>query len=203
MASLGEVIPQVGPASFNVLSIAIWIFIGLGILGIISTFILVKVYLKRKWNMEALIRILRSDGEFLITEIGKAHYNSRKSKIYIKRPIKGSRKITHEMVDPKKYIQGDRTIEFILLSPDQVMPVSPDSYKQVTDKDGKEMAVMNVKTDFLNNKSWYYQSIDEGIDAFTIKSILQQFQTPIAIGIVIIACFIGFAVLWTKLGTIC
>lgn len=202
-ASLGEIINQAGPTSFNFLSIGIWVMIGLFVLALFISVIGIRVFLKRRWNIIAIIKIPRSDGNFLITEVGKAHYNHRKSKLYIKRPGKGAKKITHEMVDPKKYVQGDNLMEFILLGPDQVMPIGPDSYQVVKDSNGEEMAVMKVKTDFLNNKSWYYQSIEEGIDAFTIKSLLQQFQTPIAIAIVLIACFVGFAILWTKLSSVC
>ena len=64
-------------------------------------------------------------------------------------------------------------------------------------------SIMNIKTETGKNKAWRAAFEEAAINAFTIKSLLRQLQTPIGIGIVVICCFIGFAILWTKLSSVC
>ena len=53
------------------------------------------------------------------------------------------------------------------------------------------------------NKAWKAAWEEAAKNAYTIQSILRQYSAPISIGIVVICCFVGFAVLWTKLSSVC
>lgn len=207
MASLGELIQSAGPTGFSALSTSIWVLIVMFVIVIVLGIFATIFYLKRRWNLTAIIRVPRSDGKITHLEIGKAHYNSRKAIVFVKRPGRGSKKIPMEIFDPKEYIQGTDTIECILIGPEQLVPVMPNSYETATinSKNGETQrtAIIDLKTDYTKDKQWFWEYQDSSVNAFTIKSILQQFQTPIAIGIVIVSLFIGFSIMWTKLGTVC
>ena len=60
-----------------------------------------------------------------------------------------------------------------------------------------------IRVDTGLNKAWKAAWTQAAKQAYSLKSFLQQFQTPIAIAIVIIAVFVGFAMMWTRLGSVC
>jgi hypothetical protein len=60
-------------------------------------------------------------------------------------------------------------------------------------------SILNIKVDSGLNKAWKSSWDSTARQAYSIRSFLQQFQTPIAIGIVIICCFVGFAILYSKI----
>ena len=61
-------------------------------------------------------------------------------------------------------------------------------------------SIMNIKVDHGDNRAWLDSFYSASKKAFSIQNMLNQFQTPIAIAIVLISCFIGFAILWTRVG---
>ena len=67
----------------------------------------------------------------------------------------------------------------------------------------EKAAIINIKVDPGLNKAWRAAWSQAAKQAYSLKSFFTQFQTPIAIAIVIIAVFVGFAMVWTRLGSIC
>jgi hypothetical protein len=59
-------------------------------------------------------------------------------------------------------------------------------------------SILNIKVDSGLNKAWKSSWDAAAKNAYSVKSFLQQFQVPISIGIVVVCCFVGFAILWSK-----
>ena len=60
-------------------------------------------------------------------------------------------------------------------------------------------SVMNLECDTGASKAWQVSFEAAAKKAYSLQSFFSQFQTPIAIAIVLIAVFVGFAALWTQL----
>jgi len=59
--------------------------------------------------------------------------------------------------------------------------------------------VLNMKCDSGASKAWIQAFDAASKQAYSLKSFMQQFQTPIAIAIVLVAVFVGIAALWTQM----
>ncbi len=229
MAELGQVVQNIGTSSQTVIWTTVWVFIGIIVFLILGGLIWWS-FMRIRWNLKVEIKLPRSDGRLINGEWGKGFYDSKKGCVYIKRPGRNSKKVPIKIFDVKRYLQGTDLLTVVQLSADDFRPVLNDSYTEhdqeyidetnpmkdengniIVDKDGKKIyntktvkeAIMNIKTETGKNKAWRAAFEEAAINAFTIKSILRQYQTPIGIGIVVICCFIGFAVLWTKLSSVC
>lgn len=190
------------------LSIILYVILGFIILlmlaGIIAFF-----YFRKRWNLDVEFKLTRSDGRMTNAEWGKGHYDSKKGVVFVRRPTMGrfSRGVPVKIFDIRRYIQGTSIITMLQVGPEDFRPVINDSWSEhiVTYKDDNTGEVQNVKEGILNikvdsglNKAWKSSWDAAAKNAYSIRSILQQFQTPIAIGIVVICCFVGFAILWSK-----
>jgi hypothetical protein len=173
-----------------VLGIAIWIW-----------------YDKKKWNLKVEIKLPRSDGKIINGEWGKGCFDAKRGVVFVKRKgVKG--KIPVKVFDIKKYVQGVNLLTVIQLSPIDMRPIQNYSYTNhvvgteiINGK--KELiydSIMNIKVDHGDNRAWLDSFYSASKKAFSIQNMLNQFQTPIAIAIVLISCFIGFAILWTRVG---
>ncbi len=229
MAELGTIVETVGASSQTVVWTTVWIFIVI-ISVIMLGGLIWWSFVRIRWNLKVEIKLPRSDGRLINGEWGKGFYDSRKGCVYIKRPGRYSKKVPMKIFDVKRYLQGTDLLTVIQLSADDYRPVLNNSYTDhevdyidetdpmkdedgnpMLDEDGKQMynkktmkeSIMNIKTETGKNKAWRAAFEEAAINAFTIKSIFRQYQAPIAIGIVVICCFIGFAVLWTKLSSVC
>lgn len=229
MAELGTVVQDIGTSSQTVVWTTIWIFIVIIAVVILGGLIWWS-FMRIRWNLKVEIKLPRSDGRLINGEWGKGFYDSRKGCVYIKRPGRYSKKVPIKIFDVKRYLQGTDLLTVIQLSADDYRPVLNNSYTEheceyidetdpklddngnpILDEEGKPMyntkimkeAIMNIKTETGKNKAWRAAFEEAAINAFTIKSIFRQYQAPIAIGIVVICCFIGFSVLWTKLSSVC
>lgn len=60
-------------------------------------------------------------------------------------------------------------------------------------------AIMNIECDKGASKAWQQAFEAASKQAYSLQSFFTQFQTPIAIAIVLVAVFIGFAAIWTQL----
>lgn len=60
-------------------------------------------------------------------------------------------------------------------------------------------SIMNMECDTGASKSWQVAFDAASKKAYSLQSFFTQFQTPIAIAIVLIAVFVGIAALWTQL----
>lgn len=183
------------------------------ILGIIALLLLLGVglifYFRKRWNLDVEFKLTRSDGRITNAEWGKGYYNSKKGVVFVRRPTMGkfSKGVPIRIFDIRRYIQGTSIITLLQVGPEDFRPVLNDSWTEhvVTYKDDKtgetkdvKESILNIKVDSGLNKAWKSSWDAAAKNAYSIRAFLSQFQTPIAIGIVIICCFVGFAILWTK-----
>lgn len=230
MASVGELVTGLSSGGLSLTWILIWAAIILVIICFLA-FAVWALFFRIKWNLKVEIKLPRSDGKIINGEWGKGFYDVMKGAVFIKRPGRGSPKIAMKIFDVKKYLQGSDLLTVIQTGPEEYRPVLNSSYSEVEvevldttkprkDDEGNPIlnletglpiyhtkmikeSIMNIQTDTGKNKAWRIAFEDAAANAYTMKSIFKQYQTPIAIGIVVICCFIGFAVLWTKLSSVC
>lgn len=208
--SFGQLLSGVG-TSFGVgLQIVIFVLIFLTIAGVIGFIIIYYLWNKKRWNLQIEIKMVRSNGEFVGGEWGKGMYDSKKGFVYIKRP-KMRRKYSMKVFDIRRYLQGDNLLTVIQLGPEDFRPILMHSFtKYITEKEEEDgtvsrvrEAVINIKIDKGDTKAWRQAFESAAKKAYSLQSFFQQYQVPIAIAIVIIAIFVGFAIIWARLPTIC
>lgn len=228
MVELSGAVSAISSGGRSALFTTIWIAIGVFVVGLILLFVAVWIWKRRKWNLNVEIKLPRNDCRIINAEWGVGSYDSKRGVVLIKR--KRGKAIPMKIFDIKRYLQGTNLLTVIQLGSEDFRPVLNDSWikhdveyidetKPLKDKDGNPLfdenekpmyekttvkeAIINIKTETEHNKAWKAAWDEAARQAYTIQSILRQYQTPIAIGIVVIACFIGFAILWTKLSAVC
>jgi hypothetical protein len=171
--------------------------------------ILAFFYFRQRWNLQVEFKLTRNDGRITNAEWGKGYYDSKKGVVFVRRPTMGkfSRGIPIKIFDIRRYLQGDSIITVLQVGPEDFRPILNDSWTDhvVTYTDNKTGEVKEVKESILNikvdsglNKAWKSSWDAAAKKAYSISSFLSAFQTPIAIGIVVICCMVGFTILWTK-----
>ncbi len=207
MADIGETITGSLPSSGTVGMIVIVIIVGIITLLIVGVVGFV-IWNKKRWNLKVEIKLPRSDGKIVNGEWGKGYFNSKQGVVYIKRPGFLMPKIPLKIFDPKRYLQGVDLLTVVQLSPVDYRPILPISYLeyQVEHKDdltGKKSlvkeAIMEMECDTGASKAWKTAFDAAAKKAYSLQSFFTQFQTPIAIAIVLVAVFVGIAALWTQL----
>jgi hypothetical protein len=165
---------------------------------------------KKRYNLRVEFKLPRSDGLITNGEWGKGEFNAKRGVVFLKR--KGMKRTPMKVFDIKEYLQGVDLLTVIQVGPEDYRPVKNHSWSKteviyVDDKTGKEMilkeAIMNIKVDTGLNKAWKSAFDISAKKAYSIQSFLNQFQTPIAIGIVVLCVFVGIAILWSRLPTMC
>ena len=190
-------------------SILLYVVLGLFILGMLAI-IFVILYFKKRWNLDIEFKLTRSDGKITNAEWGKGHYNAKRGVVYVRRPNMGkfSKGIPIKIFDIRRYLQGSSVLTVLQVGPEDYRPVLNDSWAEhvVTYKNEDNGEIVEVKEGILNikvdsglNKAWKSAWDSAAKQAYSIKSFMTQFQTPIAIAIVLIACFVGFAILWSRI----
>lgn len=180
-----------------------WIIVGLFVLFVVFGGIGWFYWNKKRWNIKVEFKIPRSDGRTVNAEWGKGFYNARKGIVYLKR--KGiMRKIAMRPFKISKYLQGTNFLTVVQISPLIYEPILPSSFtKFINDKTGKEVYLLELHADLNTNKGWATYAERSGKATFSIASMLQQYQVPISIAIVLISVFLGFAIIWGRLPSIC
>jgi len=183
------------------------------ILGFIILFMLAGIvaifYFKKRWNLTVIFELTRNDAKLTNCEIGKGFYDSKKGVVFVRRPTMGkfSKGVAMRIFDIRRYLQSGDVLHVIQVGPEDFRPILVDSWTEhiETYKDDKTGEVKEVKESILNikvdsglNKAWKSSWDSAAKNAYSIRNFMTQFQTPIAIGIVIVCCFVGFAVLWSK-----
>ena len=174
-------------------------------------------YFKKRWNLRVEIKLPRSGGRITYGEWGKGFYNAKRGVVFIRRKGMGFKSIPMEVFDVKEYLQGSDLLTVIQVAPEDYRPVLNDSWteykrkrrdpagKVILDSQGKAIwekcAIINIKVDSGLNKAWKSSWDAAAKSAYSLQSFFTQFQTPIAIGIVILTSFVGFAILWTRIGS--
>lgn len=203
-----NLVPTVTGAVSTGISIIWYIALGIGIL-IFLIVIFAILYFKKRWNLDVEFKLTRNDGRITNAEWGKGYYDSKKGVVFVRRPTMGkfSKGIAIKIFDIRRYLQGDSIVTVLQVGPEDFRPVLNDSWTShvqtyTDDKTGEvqevKESILNIKVDSGLNKAWKSSWDSAAKHAYSIQSFLSQFQTPIAIGIVIICCFVGFAILWSK-----
>lgn len=169
-------------------------------------------WFKKRWNLKVEFKLTRSDGKLTAAEWGKGYFNAKRGVVFIKRPGIRQRAIPTPIFDIRKYIQGDNVITVIQVGPEDFRPVLNTSWHEhnvdyVNDETGetKEIkeSVLDIKVDPGLNKAWKTAFDMAAKKAYSLTTFFSQFQVPIAIAIVVLAVFVGFAIIWTRLPSIC
>ena len=166
------------------------------IFGIIAFF----VWRKRRWNLNVLFRLTRSDGRYIGMEVGKGAY-LRSGKVMLKR--KGVKKYYMAPFDLKQYLFGSNSLEVQQVGVADFIPVHPRSYEVITSKNGTRFAVVDLVGDIEKSRSWKNYNERELKAAFSIQSLLSLYGQYIAIGVMMLLVFIGFSILWARIPSIC
>lgn len=157
---------------------------------------------KRRWFLKVEFKIPRSDGRFLSAEWGKGFWDTKKGVVWLKR--KGKPKVPMKAFDAKKYLQGTNFLTVIQISTNTYVPIMPKSFIILeNDRTGQEISVLKMTADFSESKSWKEALERKLKSTYSIQSFIQQFQTYIAMGMVALFIFVGFAIIWQRLPTIC
>ncbi|MHA1481996.1 MAG: hypothetical protein ACTSQA_00985 [Candidatus Heimdallarchaeaceae archaeon] len=212
MAGFADVIGNIGTGSQQTL----WMFLLTIIIGGLALIFVIGGlswwWFKKRWNLRVEIKLTRSDSKITIGEWGKGMYNAKRGVVFIKRPGFLARPISMMVLDIRKYIQGEDLLTVIQVGPEDFRPVLNDSWDEhvetyINNETGEEMeikeSILNIKVDTGLNKAWKSAWEASAKKAYSLQSFFQQFQTPIAIAIVIVSVFVGFAIIWARLGTIC
>ncbi len=205
-----------------------WILIiggGLLVLGIFGG-IAMWAMKRKKWNLIVEIKMPRNDGQVILRERAKGYFDAKAGVVDIKR--KGLRAVGMKPFDVKKYLQGNKYLEVIQISPNEYIPVLPKSYTTVSikeefvakvkegkGKDGKdkfvdkiftrvvESAIMKIEADFGKRKTWKTYMERAAKNRFTIIGFLDKHWRAIEMSIIIFVIFLGLAILWMRMPSIC
>lgn len=189
-----------------------WLLIIIGIILFLCFMIIMFIWYKwnkNRYNLRVEIKIPRSDGQIILGEWGKGGFNSKRGVVYIKR--QKLKAVSMKVIDIRRYLQGSDLLTVIQVGPEDFRPVLNDSWTthivDYEDELGKieqvKESILNIKIDTGEYKAWKSAWESAAKRAYSLQSFLQQFAVPISIAIVLIACFVGFAILWTKLGSVC
>ncbi len=169
-------------------------------------------WFKKRWNLKVEFKLTRSDGKLTTAEWGKGYFNAKRGVCFIKRPGLRQRSIPIKIFDIRRYVQGDNVITVLQAGPEDFRPVLNSSWEThsveyINDETGetKEVkeSILDIKVDPGLNKAWKTAFDAAAKKAYSLTSFFSQFQVPIAIAIVVIAVFVGFAIIWTRLPSIC
>lgn len=210
-ASMGQVFEGIVSGSGSLLWIVLTMVVVGGIALILAFAGLWYWYNKKRWNLIVEIKLARSNGQIITGELGKGFFDAKRSVCFIRRPGTFLKKVPIKVFDIRRYLQGPNILTVIQLGPEDYRPVLNKSWTShsetyVDDVTGKEVeikeAIINIKIDNNEDRAWKDAFETASKKAYSITSFIQQFQTPIAIGIVVLCCFVGFAILWTRLGAV-
>jgi len=198
---IGEEI--IGPLKGIAGDVVTWIIggiIALVVLGAMGAFAW-WAYKRKKWNLRVEVKLPRSDGKIINSEKARGHYSVKEGIVDIKR--KGLKAIGMQPFDVRKYLQGENFLEVEQIGPEQYIPVHPKSYLEMEDEDGKKHAVLDIEADIPKRKTWrnYFERVAK--DRFTLAGFLAKYGQVVAFGIIIFIIFIGFAILWMRMPSIC
>ncbi len=230
MASFGEIIETVGAGGKGAIFVMFWVLLIVVAVFLVVGGLWFWWWKKKKWNLDVEIKLTRSDGKMTIGEWGRGFYDAKKGVVFIKRPGSFKKSYPIKIFDVRRYMQGPTLITVIQAGPEDFRPVLNSSWtsmdvdyedtdKPLKDEEGNSIldeegnvkyetvtvkeSILNIKTETGLNKAWKAAWEEAAKNAYTISSILKLYSAPISIGIVVICCFVGFAVLWTKLSSVC
>lgn len=158
-------------------------------------------YKRKKWNMKIRVKLPRSDGKIILDDDAKGYWDADNGWIVIKR--KGYKPVQTKPIDPKKWLKGKDVVTVIQVGPEDYIIATEDSYKIVKDENGNDIAIMDVVADVGKRKTWRNYTERMGKRTFTIKRFWDEHQGQIILAIVVFVIFLGFAILWMRMPSIC
>lgn len=190
-------------------------------IAIIVGILIFSKKIRRKSNIKVEFRLPRNvvtyeDGSIsgsINKEWGKGFYDSAHGVVYLKR--KGRKEVAMKPFDVKKYLSNDNILTVIQVGVEDYRPVLDNSYieleddEPMRDKEGKiildnhgralheRSALINARIDTSESKSWKTQWERENKNAYSLKSWLQEHGTFLAVGIILLMNFVGFAILYS------
>lgn len=170
---------------------------------IVSVVISIALYKRKKWNIKLTIKLPRSDGRLILTDNNaKGFWDSENGWIMVKR--KGYKPVPSRPIDPKKWLQGLDHATLIQVGPQDYIVANELSYQILTDPDtGEEMALMKVVADLGKRKTWKNYTERMGKKTFTLAGWMEKYQFYIAMGVLLFCMFLGFAILWNRMPSLC
>jgi hypothetical protein len=187
-------------------NLVVYLLIGLGALIALGGLIAASVfwYKKKKWNLNVVFKLPRSDGKLVLTEYVKngAYWNAEEGCIMLKR--KGRKAMGSRPIDPKKWLKGTSDVTVIQVGPEDFVIADEQSYTILTDVDtGKQIGIMDVVADVGKRKVWKNYFERSAKKAFTLRGWAERNQAVIQLVVILFCMFIGFAILWSRLPKVC
>ena len=209
MVDFSQTINAIGGGASKTLTGIIIVVVVVVVLLLICGGIFLWWFTRKRYNLRVEIKMTRSDSAVTLGEWGKGLFDAKKGVVWIKRAK--TRAIPMKVIDIRRYLQGNDLLTVIQVGPEDFRPVKNDSWSEhvVEYEDDKgqiieqKESILNIKVDTGLNKPWKSAWDSAAKRAYSLASFLQQYATPISIAIVIIAVFVGFAVVWSRLPTIC
>lgn len=167
---------------------------------------------KKRWNIKKVMFRLPREVQFLQEgqtlnlneikgfidkEVGKGSYDPKRGVVFLKR--KGKKKIAMKPFNISEYLDGSGELEVVQIGSDEYVPVIPRSYMIYQDDDGNTCALVNLKADMSESRSWKNSFEREAKSAFSIMALLREYAPIIAIGLVIFLWGIQLLLLYNRL----
>jgi len=177
-----------------------------GLIIIVALAVLVGVALwakkRKKWNLRIEVKLPRSDGKIINSEIAKGFYDTKAGFVSLKR--KGIKSIDMKPFNVSKYLQGTNYLEVLQVGPDDFIPILPKSYTIITKSNAKEgeqkrFALLDIEGDMGERKQWASNAAESAVNRFTLSSFLKRHEMAITLAILIFVMFIGFAVIFSQM----
>lgn len=166
--------------------------------------IFVAIWAKRrkKWNLRVEIKLPRSDGKIINSEIAKGFFSTKEGFVSLKR--KGIPAIDMKPFNVSKYLQGTNYLEVLQVGPDDFIPILPKSYQTIRkekakEDEQKEFALLEIEGDMGERKQWASNAAEAALNRFTLKGFLDKHWRAIEISIIMLCLFIGFAIVVSQM----
>lgn len=202
--SIGEKAGDIGSTILTWGIIIIGGIVGLGVIG----FVIWALLKRKRWNLVVEIKMPRTDGQVILRERTKGHWDVKAGIIDIKR--KRLKPVGMRPFEVQKYLQGSNFLEVLQVGPTDYIPILPKSYTTVTNKemvDGKEKdveyATLKIETNLEKRRTWKNYMERSAKNRFTISGFLDKHWRAIEISIILFVIFLGISILWMRMPSIC
>jgi len=157
---------------------------------------------RKRWNLIVEVKMPRTDGQVILRERAKGHFDIAAGVVDIKR--KKLKAVGMKPFDIRKYLQGNNYLEVMQIGPEDYIPLLPKSYtKLVNEIDGEDCAIMEIETNLGKRKTWKNYMERAAKNRFTLIGFLDKHWRAIEISIILFVIFLGMAILWMRMPSIC
>lgn len=193
----GELATDVAMKGIPIIAIGVMVIILVTALIIIS----IVLYKRKKWNLKGTVYLLRNNLKEQFEDNCKGYWDANEGWIVLKR--KGYKPVHTRPFDPKKWLVGRDRFHVIQVGPEDFI-ISRLEWNEIIDEETNEpVMVSKIISDVGKRKTWKNYTERMGKNAFTLKGWADKHQFAIALSVVIFCMFLGFAILWMKLPSIC